>query len=166
MKSVLQQDRETQLDRQRRYLFCYTWAELKSTFLPSKFGVDRDRTLLMFQTVYVFQYRLTQKACYSAQYLRKFHHFVTIEQLEKVLSWFSYTSPFPEALKAISPTHHIGCKAGVSIEWQQDAAKNVRTELARCYQFTANNVDRDFTDEEQAEAQEKLRQLLALPDGL
>lgn len=38
--------------------------------------------------------------------------------------------------------------------------------ILRQYRFRANNVDRDFPDEVQAEAQEKLRQLLALPEGL
>lgn len=166
MKSILQMDRENQLDRERRYLFCCIWVELKTTFTPSKFGENADRSLLMLQTVYVFRCWLTQKGGCSAQYLRNFHYLVTAKQVEEVLSWFSHVSPFPEALKAIPPTHRAGYEAEVSIKWQQDAAKNVHAELARHYQFIASNIDKDFTDEEQAAAQEKLRQFSALPHGL
>lgn len=54
----------------------------------------------------------------------------------------------------------------VSAEDQLAIVKDARQELLWQYRFRANNVDRDFPDEVQAEAQEKLRQLLALPEGL
>ncbi len=51
MKSILQLDRETQLDRQRRLLFCWCYTEAAKTFQPSECGYRHDRFQMLYETL-------------------------------------------------------------------------------------------------------------------
>ena len=82
-----------------------------------------------------------------------------------VLSWAIHAEELPEQLKAVPPTHFLGREMYLSHCEQQNAIMHARQELVRHYRFRANNVDKDFTDEEQAAAQEKLRQLSTRAGG-
>ena len=64
MKSILQLDRETQLDRQRRLLFCWCYTEAAKTFQPSEYGYRHDRFQMLYETLRIFLFR-TVKVYYS-----------------------------------------------------------------------------------------------------
>lgn len=138
-KSILQIDKENQLDRQRKYLFCYIWSKLKPT-LPnaSEYGELRNRPLLLAHTIYVFRYWLMQKTLRTEQDLRQFHCLVTAEQTMELLSWLADSGAFPEELKAVSPTCYIKNKPIVSIQTQHDVMNDVRIELECWYKFLEN----------------------------
>lgn len=64
MKSILQMDRENQLDRERRLLFCWCYTEAAKTFQPSEFGYRHDRFQMLYETLRIFLSR-TVKVYYS-----------------------------------------------------------------------------------------------------
>ena len=59
MKSILQMDREHQLDRERRYMFCCCFIETLRTFHPSKFGIERNKTIILCEAITFFLYKCT-----------------------------------------------------------------------------------------------------------
>ena len=61
MKSILQLDRETQLDRQRRLLFCWCYTEAAKTFQPSECGYRHDRFQMLYETLRIFLFRTVEK---------------------------------------------------------------------------------------------------------
>lgn len=171
MKSILQLDRETQLDRQRRLLFCWCYARIEWHSAQTW----RSRYLYAYsminQTVSLFVARLTQKLWYPAADMVWFSQQVPQWLYIAVLLWFTHAEDFPDGMALREPERtapeYEECeeneKIYLSAEMQQNIAQKVREELLRQYRFRANNVDKDFTAAEQAAAQEKLRQILALP---
>lgn len=158
MKSILQLDRETQLDRQRRLLFCwcYAWACEENTANFQWWSTYISH--IVEQTVKKFVQCSTSKLAAPCE--------VSLDLRLAVLSWAIHAEELPEQLKTVPPTHFLGREMYLSHCEQQNAIMHARQELVRHYRFRANNVDKDFTDEEQAAAQEKLRQLSTLPHGL
>lgn len=169
MKSILQLDRETQLDRQRRLLFCWCYARVE--WLSAQSWRSRNwgaYSSMIRQTASLFVARLTQERCYHAVDMVWFSQYVPQWLYAAVLLWFTHAEDFPDGMALREPERKVPKfeeeeKIYLSAEMQQSIAQKVREELLRHYRFRANNVDKDFTDEEQAEAQEKLRQLSALP---
>ncbi len=158
MKSILQLDRETQLDRQRRLLFCwcYAWTCEENTTDFQQWDTHISR--IIEQTVKKFVECSTSKSCCSCE--------VSPDLRLAVLSWAIHAEELPEQLKAVSPAHFLGREMYLSHCTQRNAIMHARQELMRHYRFRANNVDKDFTAAEQAAAQEKLQQLSTLPHGL
>lgn len=174
MKSILQLDRETQLDRQRRLLFCWCYARVEWLSVQPWRSRNWGAYSMINQTASLFVARLTQERCYNAADMVWFSQYVPQWLYVAVLLWFTHAEDFPDGMALREPERtapeYEECeeneKIYLSAEMQQSIAQKVREELLRRYRFRANNVDKDFTDEEQAEAQEKLRQLLVLPEGL
>ena len=85
-----------------------------------------------------------------------------------VLLWFTHAEDFSDGMALREPERKAPKTEEekniyLSAEMQQNISQKVREELLQYYRFRANNVDKDFTDAEQAAAQEKLRQLSTLP---
>lgn len=158
MKSILQLDRETQLDRQRRFLFCwcYQLACEKNTAKYSNWDMYISRTL--DYTVECFVSRCTSR-CAA---IRK----VPIQMYLAVLLWAVHAGEFPEELKIVPPTHFIQEDDFLSCCVQQNAIICAQQEVMRLFRFRANNVDHDFTTEEQEAARQELQRLISQPFGL
>ena len=171
MKSILQLDRENQLDRQRRLLFCWCYARIEWHSAQTWRSRYWDAYSMIKLTVSLFVARLTQKRYYPAADMVWFSQYVPQWLYIAVLLWFTHAEDFPDGMALREPEctapEYEGCeeneKIYLSAEMQQSIAQKVREELLRQYRFQANNVDKDFTAAEQAAAQEKLRQILALP---
>lgn len=170
MKSILQLDRETQLDRQRRLLFCWCYTEIEwlsaQPWRSRNWGANSE----IRQTVSLFVARLTQKLWYPAADMVWFSQHVPEWLYTAVLLWFTHAEDFPDGMALLEPERKASECEGpeekniyLSAEMQQNISQKVREELLRYYRFRANNVDKDFTDAEQAAAQKKLRQLSTLP---
>ena len=154
MKSILQLDRETQLDRQRRLLFCWCYTEAAKTFQPSEYGYRHDRFQMLYETLRIFLFR-TVKVYYS-------HHcYIPNAVAVQAFLWFGHGGKFPAELRGFDQPPKVCACVPISVQYR--VAQQTREEILCYYRFRANNVDKDFTDAEQAAAQEKLRQLSTLP---
>ena len=92
MKSILQLDRETQLDRQRRLLFCWCYTEAAKTFQPSEYGYRHDRFQMLYETLRIFLFR-TVKVYYS-------HHcYIPNAVAVQTFLWFAHGGKFPAELR-------------------------------------------------------------------
>lgn len=158
MKSILQIDRETQLDRQRRYLFCwcYQLACEKNTAKYSNWNMYISQTL--DDTVKRFVSRCTSKLAATQE--------VPIQMHLAVLLWAAHAGKFPEELKIVPPTHFIQEDDFLSCCVQRNAIFHAQQEVMQHCRFRANNVDHDFTTEEQEAARQELQRLVSQPFGL
>ena len=157
MKSILQMDRENQLDRERRLLFCWCYTEAAKTFQPSEFGYRHDRFQMLYETLRIFLSR-TVKVYYS-------HHcYIPNAVAVQTFLWFAYGGKLPAELRGFDQPPKVCTYVPISVQYR--VAQQTREEILHYYRFRANNVDKGFTAAEQAAAQEKLRQLSALPLGL
>lgn len=169
MKSILQLDRETQLDRQRRLLFCWCYTEIERLSTQPWRSRNWGAYSEIRQTVSLFVARLTQKLWYPAADMVWFSQYVPEWLYTAVLLWFTHAKDFPDGMALREPERKASeCeepeeKIYLSAEMQQNISQKVRGELLQYYRFRANNVDKDFTAAEQAAAREKLRQLSTLP---
>lgn len=162
MKSVLQQNWENYTDRWFRYVFCQCCMETYSRCFDRQEALSRtelsrdDRFRLIVETIHTFVTWSTLETYHGWFYVPE-------EIRMSCLEWVCRMRRLPAWVRSGS---HFKCFFVVSAEDQLAVVKDARQELLHQYRFRANNVDRDFPDEVQAEAQEKLRQLLALPEGL
>lgn len=153
--SILEIDREMHLDRQRRYFFCYCFAEERKNFRESEFGEWRDNVILIENTIRRFLNAATDKFYW--------HWFnVPFELPLEVLEWITYVKPYPEKFKK----ELFSRKNYISDSLQLEAMQNARKRLEKIYRFKALNEDNDYTVAEQNEAQKALEHLLSIPEGL
>lgn len=170
MKSILQLDRENQLDRQRRLLFCWCYARIEwhsaQTWRSRYWGclqhdqTDRQLVCSTSDTETVLpcrRYGVVFAVC-SAMAL---YCGALVVYTRRGFSGRHGTAG--TRMHSTYEECEENEKIYLSAEMQQSIAQKVREELLRQYRFQANNVDKDFTAAEQAAAQEKLRQILALP---
>lgn len=152
MKSILQLDRENQLDRQRRLLFCWCYARIEWHSAQTWRSRYWDAYSMIKLTVSLFVARLTQKRYYPAADMVWFSQYVPQWLYIAVLLWFTHAEDFPDGMALREPEctapEYEECeeneKIYLSAEMQQSIAQKVREELLRQYRFQANNVDKDL----------------------
>lgn len=136
MKSILQLDRETQLDRQRRLLFCWCYTEAAKTFQPSEYGYRHDRFQMLYETLRIFLFR-TVKVYYS-------HHcYIPNAVAVQTFLWFAHGGKFPAELRGFDQPPKVCVCVPISVQYR--VAQQTREEILCYYRFRANNVDKDFT---------------------
>lgn len=155
MKSILQMDREHQLDRERRYMFCCCFIETCRTFQPSKFGIERDKNIILCETVTFFLYK-----CTGLRYARWFY--VPEDQFQAVLDWLCYLRPLPEELLTKKPYGWYD----VPTQDQKTIIHCAVSDVKRKCLFIWRNEDGGYTEAQRKAAAQKLKRLLAMPEGL
>lgn len=153
--SILEIDREMQLDRQRRYFFCCCFAEVRKDFQKSEYGEWRDNMIITDNTIRRFLNAATDEIYW--------HWFNVPHELSlDVLEWITYVKPYPEKFKKklFSRRNYI------SNSLQLAAVQSARKRLEYIYRFKALNEDNNYTESEQDAAQKALEHLLSIPEGL
>ena len=155
MKSILQMDRENQLDRERRYMFCCCFIETLRTFQPSKFGIERDKNIILCETIAYFLYQ-----CTGLRYAGWFY--VPQDQFQAVLDWLCYLRPLPEELLTKKP--YGWCD--ISTQNQKTIIHCAVSDVKRKCLSIWRNEDGGYTEAQRKAAAQKLKRLLAMPEGL
>lgn len=155
MKSILQMDRENQLDRERRYMFCCCFIKTLQTFHPSKFGIEHDKNIILCETVAFFLYK-----CTGLRYAGWFY--VPEDQFQAVLDWLCYLRPLPEEL--LTKKTYGWCD--ISAQGQKAIIHCAVSDVKRKCLSIWRNEDGDYTETQRKAAAQKLKQLLAMPEGL
>ena len=155
MKSILQMDRENQLDRQRRSMFCCCFIETCRTFQPSKFGIERDKNTILCEAVTFFLYK-----CTGLRYAGWFY--VPQDQFQAVLDWLCYLRPLPEEF--LTKNTYGWCD--ISTQDQKAIIHCAVSDVKRKCLFIWRNEDGDYTETQRKAAAQKLKRLLAMPEGL
>lgn len=165
MKSILQMDRETQLDRQRRYLFCQYfygsyWNALEGVDVDSLGQLKKECIMHNVENEAIRRFA----NCLSDQYY-PYWYSVPDDLREGVRRWFCRVGELPEELRADNPKMYIPPHE-VSTDNQETIASWMYLFYFKMLEFVIKDEDKTRTAAEQAAAQEKLRQLSTMPHGL
>lgn len=156
MESILQQAKADWLDRQRRQLFCLCYLDAYNTSKPSGFGWSHDKRLVIWGAVRDFIAYAGGENYLSPAFVPRYLY-------SGVLEWFVMHGTFPENLTATRLQHRV--QRNLPGNWQKNVHQLAQEELLILYSFVAENEERFYTEQEQDEAAEKLRELLTLYEG-
>lgn len=136
MKSILQLDRENQLDRQRRLLFCWCYARIEWHSAQTWRSRYWDAYSMIKLTVSLFVARLTQKRYYPAADMVWFSQYVPQWLYIAVLLWFTHAEDFPDGMalrepECTAPEYEGMRRKRKNISFGRDAAKHCAKSAGR-----------------------------------